>query len=304
MVKIYSDGIAALEGLEDGMTVLFGGFGLCGIPETLIESIKRKGTKNITAVSNDAGAHNFGIGALVNSHQITKLYSSYVGENPDVNKLLSAGEIELHLIPQGTLAEKVRCGGSGIPAFFTPTGCNTVVEEGKLPVKYSKNGTISKYSGPKDVKIFPDGKKYLLEHSITGDFALIKAWKADRQGNLIFHSTARNFNPDMAKAARITVAEVEEILDCGSLKPDEIHLPSLYVNRLILGGRYENRVEKMMLRSHPWTLKPEPDEAYVTTKDSWRNNVARRAAKELKEGMYVNLGIGKQQRMCHNIPIG
>lgn len=225
MNKIYDSAEAALDGVKDGMTVLLGGFGLCGIPENLILALRNSGVKNLTCVSNNAGVDDFGLGLLLKTRQIRKMISSYVGENATFESQFLNGELEVELTPQGTLAEKLRAGGAGIPAFFTPTGYGTKVAEGKESREFN-------------------GRKYILEEAIRGDFALVKAWKADTYGNLIYRKTARNFNPMVATAGKITVAEVEEIVSLGSLDPDQIHTPGIYVHRLIVGEKYEKRIEQ------------------------------------------------------------
>lgn len=218
----------ALEGLKDNMTVMVGGFGLCGIPEGLIQFIYRAGTKGLTCVSNNAGVDGFGLGLLLEKKQIKKIFSSYVGENALFEKQLLSGELEVILTPQGTLAEKIRAGGAGIPAFYTPTGYGTSVAENKR------------------VDIFND-RHYVLEESLTSDFSLIRAWKADTMGNLIYRKTAMNFNPIMATAGKITVAEVEEIVEAGELDPNFIHTPGIYVKRVIK-AKFEKRIENRKLK--------------------------------------------------------
>ena len=225
VVTSYSE---AMAGLEDGMTVIAGGFGLCGIPEGLIAQIKRQGTRDLTVVSNNCGVDGFGLGVLLEDKQISKMVASYVGENALFEQQLLNGELEVELTPQGTLAEKMRAGGAGIPAFYTATGYGTPVAEGK------------------DVKEF-DGRPYILEESITGEFAIVKAWKADRYGNLVFRHTAMNFNPMAATAGKITVAEVEEIVEPGELEPSQIHTPGIFVNRVIKGD-FEKRIERVTTR--------------------------------------------------------
>jgi len=227
--KVVSSYEEAMAGLEDGMTVISGGFGLCGIPENLINEIKRKGTKALTLVSNNCGVDDFGLGVLLQDRQIKKIVASYVGENAEFERQMMNGELEVELTPQGTLAEKMRAGGAGIPAFFTATGYGTPVAEGKEEREI-------------------DGRMYILEPAIKGDFAIIKAWKADRYGNLVFRKTARNFNPMAATAGKITVVEVEEIVEPGELDPDQIHTPGIYVNRLIL-GTFEKRIEQRTVRT-------------------------------------------------------
>ena len=226
--KVVSSYEEALAGLSDNMTVIAGGFGLCGIPENLIAEIKRKETKGLTLVSNNCGVDDFGLGVLLPNRQIKKIIASYVGENAEFERQMMAGELEVELTPQGTLAEKMRAGGAGIPAFFTATGVGTPVAEGKEERNFN-------------------GRDYILEEAIVGDFAIVKAWKADRYGNLVFRKTARNFNPLAATAAKITVVEVEEIVEVGELDPDQIHTPGIYVNRLIQ-GTFEKRIEQRTTR--------------------------------------------------------
>ncbi len=226
VVKTYEE---AMAGLEDGMTVIAGGFGLCGIPEGLIAQIKTMGTKDLTFVSNNCGVDDFGLGILLQGKQIKKMVSSYVGENAEFERQYLAGELEVELTPQGTLAEKMRAGGAGIPAFYTATGYGTPVAEGKETREYN-------------------GRGYVLEESITGEFAIVRAWKADRYGNCIYRDTAMNFNPMAATAGKITVVEAEEIVEPGELKPTEIHTPGIYVQRVIQ-GKFEKRIERLTLRN-------------------------------------------------------
>jgi len=226
VVTNYDD---ALKGITDNMTIMAGGFGLCGIPEGLIQKIYDLGISGLTCISNNAGVDGFGLGKLLEKRQIKKMISSYVGENNLFEELFLSGEMEVELTPQGTLAEKIRAGGAGIPAFYTATGYGTPIAEGK------------------DVREF-DGQKYILEESLIADFAIIKAWKADTMGNLIFNKTAMNFNPMMATAGKITVAEVEEIVEPGELDPNHIHIPGIYVNRVIK-GQFEKRIERKTLQS-------------------------------------------------------
>ncbi len=228
--KVVESADKALEGVTDNMTLLVGGFGLCGIPENLIAALKKTGARGLTCVSNNAGVDGFGLGMLLETRQIRKMISSYVGENKEFERQFLSKELEVELTPQGTLAERLRAGGAGIPAFFTPTGVGTVVADGK------------------EVREF-DGRKYVMERGIRGDFALVKAWKADPYGNLIYRKTAQNFNPMMASAGKITIAEVEEIVDYGELDPDTIHTPGIYVQRVVLGKNYEKRIEQRTVRS-------------------------------------------------------
>jgi len=229
--KVYPDAATALEGLLfDGMTICAGGFGLCGIPERLIDAVLASGVRNLTVVSNNAGIDGEGLGKLLRSRQIRKMISSYVGENKEFERQYLAGELEVEFCPQGTLAERCRAGGAGIPGFYTKTGVGTQVAEGK------------------EVKIF-DGQEYILERGIFADLAIIKGYKADEAGNLIFRKTARNFNQPMATAAKICVAEIEEMVPVGSLDPDCIHLPGIYVKRLIVGAPYDKKIEFRTVRS-------------------------------------------------------
>lgn len=227
--KVVTSYEEAMAGLGDNMTVIAGGFGLCGIPEGLIAQIEKMGTKGLTVASNNCGVDNFGLGLLLPKRQIKKIIASYVGENAEFERQMMSGELEVQLTPQGTLAEQMRAGGAGIPAFFTATGVGTPVAEGK------EERNIN-------------GRDYILEEAITGDFAIVKAWKADRYGNLVFRHTARNFNPMAATAGKITVVEVEEIVEPGELDPNEIHTPGIYVNRLIKGN-FEKRIEQRTVRS-------------------------------------------------------
>ncbi|HEY6249029.1 MAG TPA: CoA transferase subunit A [Candidatus Angelobacter sp.] len=228
MNKVLAGVDEAIRDITDGCTLMVGGFGLCGVPETLIEALVRKGVKNLTTVSNNAGVDDFGLGKLLYAGQIKKHIGSYVGENKVFEQMVLGGKVELELNPQGTLAERIRAGGAGIPAFFTPTGVGTVVAEGK------------------EVREF-DGRPYVMERALRADFALIRAWKADRWGNLVFRKTARNFNPMMATAARVTIVEAEHIVETGQIDPDQVHVPSVYVNRIIQSQHLEKRIEKRTL---------------------------------------------------------
>ena len=231
MNKIYSSAESALQGLvEDGMTLAVGGFGLCGIPEALIAALRDTGKRELTVISNNAGVDGFGLGQLLATRQIRKMISSYVGENKEFERQYLAGELELEFTPQGTLAEKLRAGGAGIQAFYTRTGYGTLVAEGKETREF-------------------DGEWYVMERSLRADVALVKAWKADKSGNLLFNKTARNFNPLAAMAAKVCVVEVEEIVEVGEIEPDQVHLPGIYVQRLILNASPEKRIEQRTVRS-------------------------------------------------------
>lgn len=229
MNKVYSNAQEAVADLKDGMTLMLGGFGLCGIPENCISALVEMGVKNLTCISNNAGVDDFGIGLMLQQRQVKKMISSYVGENAEFERQLLSGELEVELVPQGTLAERCRATGAGIPAFFTPAGYGTEVAEGKETREFN-------------------GKMYVLEKAFEPDFALVKAWKGDRFGNLIFKGTARNFNPIMAMAGKITVAEVEELVEPSELNPNEIHTPGVYVQRIFQGSNYEKRIEQRTTR--------------------------------------------------------
>lgn len=231
MNKVIANAQEALTDIvADHQTLAVGGFGLCGIPEALIEALKNTGVTGLTCISNNAGVDDFGLGKLLQTKQIKKMISSYVGENKEFERQYLNGELEVELTPQGTLAEKLRAGGAGIPAFYTQTGVGTLVAEGK------------------EVREF-DGKEFILEKSLTADMALVKAYKADKAGNLVFRKTARNFNPECAMAGKITVAEVEQVVEIGELDPDDIHLPGIYVNRIIVNAAPEKRIEQMTLKA-------------------------------------------------------
>jgi 3-oxoacid CoA-transferase/3-oxoacid CoA-transferase subunit A len=223
--KVISGADEAVADIHDGAVLMLGGFGLCGIPENCISALLRKGTKNLTCISNNAGVDDFGIGLLLQTRQVRKMISSYVGENAEFERQLLSGELEVELLPQGTLAERIRAGGAGIPAFFTPAGVGTEVAEGKETREF-------------------DGKMYLMEKWLKADFAIVKAWKGDTSGNLVFKGTARNFNPMMAAAGKITIAEVEELVPVGTLDPNLVHVPGIYVQRIFQGDAYEKRIEQ------------------------------------------------------------
>lgn len=228
--KVYSSAKDALQDVvQDGQTLAVGGFGLCGIPESLITALKQTGVKNLTCISNNAGVDGFGLGLLLESKQIKKMIASYVGENKEFERQFLSGELEVELTPQGTLAEKLRAGGAGIPAFFTATGVGTLIAEGKEEREFN-------------------GKPYILENSLIADIALVKAYKADTAGNLIFRKTAQNFNPVCAMAGKVCIVEVEEIVEIGALDPDQIHLPGIYVNRIVLNATPEKRIEQLTLK--------------------------------------------------------
>jgi 3-oxoacid CoA-transferase subunit A len=247
MNKVVPSAIDAVRDIPEGATILVGGFGLCGIPEHCIGALRALGTKGLIVVSNNCGVDDFGLGILLRNKQIVKMVSSYVGENKEFERQYLTGELEVELTPQGTLSERLRAGGAGIPAFYTPTGAGTVISEGGLPLRYAADGSIAKRSAKKETREF-DGRTYVLEPAITGDFAMVKAWRGDRFGNLVYRHTAMNFNPMMAAAAKMTVAEVEELVEVGELDPDHIHTPGIYVHRIFRGDAHEKRVERRTLR--------------------------------------------------------
>lgn len=225
MNKVFANAAEALHDVSDGATIMLGGFGLCGIPENSINALAQKGVKGLTCISNNAGVDDFGLGILLKTRQIKKMMSSYVGENAEFERQLLSGELEVDLIPQGTLATQIQMAGMGIPAFFTPAGYGTEVAEGKEVHEFN-------------------GKKYLMEMALYADFAIVKAWKGDRYGNLVFRKTTRNFSSSMAKAGHVTIAEVEQLVEPGQLDPDEIHVPGIYVHRIFQGSHYEKRIER------------------------------------------------------------
>jgi len=231
MNKVVKNVEEALVGIQDGMTLMLGGFGLCGIPENSIGQLVKLGTKNLTCISNNAGVDDFGIGLMLQAQQVKKMISSYVGENDEFERQMLSGELEVDLIPQGSLAERCRAGGAGVPAFFTPAGYGTEVAEGK------------------EVRVF-NGKPHILESALTADFAIVKAWKGDTEGNLIYKAAARNFNPMMAMAGKITVAEVEELVPAGTLDPNQIHTPGIFVQRIFQGAAFEKRIEQRTVRKN------------------------------------------------------
>lgn len=247
MTKVLNNLEEGLRHVQDGATIMAGGFGLCGNPENLIEAIFKRGLKDLTIISNNCGTTEDGLGILLKHGRIKKMISSYVGENKNFEAQYLGGQLEVELVPQGTLAERIRAGGAGIPAFYTPTGVGTLVSEGGLPMKYDHNGQVVKTSAPKEIREF-NHRPYVLEHALTADLAIIKALKADTFGNLIFNKTARNFNPIMATAAKMTIVEVEELVPLGELDPDHVHLSGAYVNFIFVGSHYKKPIEQRTTR--------------------------------------------------------
>jgi 3-oxoacid CoA-transferase len=281
--KVIKNADAAVADIKDGSILMLGGFGLCGIPENSITALLKTRVKNLTCISNNAGLDDFGVGLLLKTRQVKKMISSYVGENKEFERQLMSGELEVELIPQGTLAERIRAGGAGIPAFFTPAGVGTEVAEGK------------------EIREF-DGKKYLMETGLKADFSIIKAWKGDTAGNLIFKGTARNFNPMMAAAGKICIAEVEKLVPEGKLNPNDIHVPGIYVQRIFQGKKYQKRIEQRTVSKPQISGETKPSSTPSVSYGLDKNQIAQRIAQELKDGYYVNLGIGIPTLVANYIP--
>lgn len=286
--KVVSSPSAAIADMPSSSTLLAGGFGLCGVPDTLINTVHATPhIKGLTAVSNNAGIPGSGLGLLLDSKQISKMIASYVGENKVFERMYLNGEIELELTPQGTLAERCRAGGAGIPAFYTPAAFGTVVQTGELPLRHNADGSVKEYSKPRDVRVF-NGKSYVLEEAIRGDWAFVKAWKADKLGNCQFRYAAANFNGAMGRNAKMTVVEAENIVEVGEIDPAAVHLPGIYVKRVVK-SEAEKGIEKLTVRKEDGEKMSMLGEGETASK---RERIVRRAAKEFKNGMYANLGIG------------
>lgn len=247
MKKLFSSALEAIHDIPDGATLMAGGFGLCGNPENLILALHGRGVKNLTVISNNCGTTDKGLGILLQNKQIRKMLSSYVGENAEFERQFLSGELDVELMPQGTLAERIRAGGAGIPAFYTPTGVGTQVSEGGLPIRYNSDGSIQIPSPKKEVRDF-NGRSYVLETALQADFAIVRAYKADTFGNLVFRKTARNFSSMMCTAAKITIVEAEHIVEVGELEPDTIHVPGAYVKRIVQGHHYQKWIEHKTTR--------------------------------------------------------
>lgn len=282
--KVIKNSEAAVADIADGSVLMLGGFGLCGIPENCIEALVKKKVKNLTCISNNAGVDDFGIGLMLQQKQVKKMISSYVGENKEFERQLLSGELEVELTPQGTLAERIRAGGAGIPAFFTPAGVGTEVANGKEIREYN-------------------GKKYLLETGLKADFSIVKAWKGDTSGNLVFKGTARNFSPMMAAAGKVCIAEVEELVEAGALDPNEIHVPGIYVQRIFKGENYQKRIEQRTVSLTDKTeIKHSEENLFEYGKGLTKYGIAKRISQEIKNGQYVNLGIGIPTLVANYIP--
>jgi len=306
--KVFESAAAACHDIESDSTLLVGGFGLTGVPENLLLAVRDRGSKNLTVVSSNVGTDERGLGVLFQTKQIGKMVGSYVGENSLFEEQYLNGEIEVELVPMGTMAERMRAAGAGIPAFFTRTGAGTLVQHGGMPTRYAPDGsrTVVATSTPRKAGLFrhplapPESapSEYIMEHAISGDFALVKAWRGDTEGNLIYRKTARNHNPAIATAGRITIAEVEQLVPAGELEPDAVHTPGVYVQRIVQAPRM-GLIERLTLADKPSSFNPA-----TNPNDAMRELICRRAALELRDGDYVNLGIGMPTLVSNYLPRG
>lgn len=294
--KVYESAAEAVADVPSGSSLLVGGFGLTGVPENLLAALRDKGVDGLTVVSSNVGTSERGLGLLFQSKQIKKVIGSYVGENDLFEKQYLTGEIDVELVPMGTLAERMRAAGAGIPAFYTATGAGTLVQHGLIPVRYAPDGSVDVGSAPRESRVFRDHKghfrEYIMEKALPGDYAIVRAWKGDAEGNLVYRKTSRNHNPAIATAGRITIAEVEELVPNGTIDPDEVHTPGIYVDRIVQGASFEHYIERLTLAGTESPLSES------------RLRIVKRAALELQNGDYVNLGIGLPTEVSNFVPDG
>lgn len=295
LARLVDNAEEAVKEIRDGARLMVGGFGLCGIPENSIRALTRLGQQRLTIISNNAGIDGKGLGLLLKNNQVKRIIGSYVGENKVLEANYLTGQTEIEFVPQGTLVERIRARGAGIPAFYTPTGHNTEIHKGGVPIRYNADRTVAEASSAKEERVF-NGKSFVLEEALCADYGLIKGWKADKAGNIVFRETTNNFNVPMCKAADKSIVEVEEIVEVGQLDPNHIHVPSIYVDTFFKGQVFEKPIEKIKFRSENGV-----DEAKL---DPVRERIAKRAVLELSNGMYVNLGIGIPVLVANYIPNG